>query len=402
MTKPEIAILVSSFERPRHVRRVLASIAAQRGVAGALEVVVTDDGSRDDTARLVRQFAASASFPVRFVTHPHDGFHISRCRNEGVAASTAPYLLFLDGDCVIPPDHIRTHLDRRENGYCLAGYPIHLNEAIAEQITEQHIRDGSYLQQVATFKKLKMKWRHLRAVMYSLLRDPKRPKLLGGNLGIARADYERVNGYDENFRGWGCEDDDLRMRLRAAGVGVKSIAWWTHTYHLWHPKTPTAPRAWRDGANVDYLQRPLRLTRCLAGIVKRRLQDLNVRLVGQAPAADDVNRALPLWCRVAMQTSGGNREAPEIELAFCSTGSFSRTADCRVLIVPAHQRPFPPLAGRADLIFCQDAVPPSAQRCHPLRDFDRVLQQQLGLQPVATQPRLRQLPAERLALPVAA
>src|SRR3954470_19555788 len=101
MPQPEITILVSTFERPRHVRRVLASIAAQRGVAGALEVVVTDDGSRDDTARLVRQFAASASFPVRFVTHPHDGFHISRCRNEGVAASTAPYLLFLDGDCVI-------------------------------------------------------------------------------------------------------------------------------------------------------------------------------------------------------------------------------------------------------------------------------------------------------------
>src|SRR5947207_12506473 len=109
MTRPEIAVLVSSFERPRHISRVLASIAAQRGVGGAIEVVVTDDGSRDETPRLVRQFAASVNFPVRFVMHPHEGFHIARCRNEGVAASTAPYLLFLDGDCIIPPDHFRAH-----------------------------------------------------------------------------------------------------------------------------------------------------------------------------------------------------------------------------------------------------------------------------------------------------
>ena len=38
-----------------------------------------------------------------------------------------------------------------------------------------------------------------------------------------RADYERVNGYDENFVGWGCEDDDLRLRLRHAGVRIESI-----------------------------------------------------------------------------------------------------------------------------------------------------------------------------------
>src|SRR6266481_4643090 len=105
MAHSEIALLVSTFQRPAHLRRVLKSIAAQRGVSGALEVVVSDDGSQDDTHEIVRQFAEAASFPVHLTTHPHDGFQLARIRNEGAAASTAPYLLFLDGDCVLPPDH---------------------------------------------------------------------------------------------------------------------------------------------------------------------------------------------------------------------------------------------------------------------------------------------------------
>ena len=34
---------------------------------------------------------------------------------------------------------------------------------------------------------------------------------------------EDINGYDEEFQGWGCEDDDLRLRLRKAGKKIRSI-----------------------------------------------------------------------------------------------------------------------------------------------------------------------------------
>ena len=64
-----------------------------------------------------------------------------------------------------------------------------------------------------------------------------------------------MNGYDENFEGWGCEDDDLRLRLRRAGVRIESILSRTHTYHLWHPTDATYPQSWRDGRNVAYLKR---------------------------------------------------------------------------------------------------------------------------------------------------
>jgi len=380
MPHPEIAVLVSSFERPAHIRRVLASIAAQRGVIGAFEVIVTDDGSRDETPRLVRHFASSANFPVRFITHPHDGFHIARCRNEGVQASAAPYLLFLDGDCMIPPDHLRAHLDCRREGYALAGYPIYLNQSISDLITPQQAKSGDYLRHVSTLDKLEMRWRHLRAQLYTLANSPTRPKLLGGNLGIARADYQRINGYDENFRGWGCEDDDLRMRLVASGIRVASIAWWTHTYHLWHPKTPSAPQTWRDGANVEYLHRPLRLARCLAGLTKRRLQDLRIHLAGRSPKPEFLNHTLPLWCRVALASRRHNNEAPDLELAFADhADSFSGRCDCRLLIVPRGTNPTRQLLRSASLVFSDHTLPAApSNRTYNLNSLDSTLQSHLG------------------------
>jgi len=117
----DIAIIVSTYERPQHLARCLESIAVQQGVDGRFEVVVTDDGSRDETLGLVAAAARRSDFPLTFTTHDHAGFQLARCRNEGTAASTAPYLLFTDGDCLLPRDHVWIHLDERRRGWITGG-----------------------------------------------------------------------------------------------------------------------------------------------------------------------------------------------------------------------------------------------------------------------------------------
>ena len=47
----DIALLVSTYERPGHLPRALESIARQQGVDGRFEVVVTDDGSTGNSRR---------------------------------------------------------------------------------------------------------------------------------------------------------------------------------------------------------------------------------------------------------------------------------------------------------------------------------------------------------------
>src|SRR5262249_14161034 len=147
------------------------------------------------------------------------------------------------------------------------------------------------------------------------------------NVGIWRADYERVNGYDENFQGWGCEDDDLRYRLRKVGVQIESILRWTCTYHLWHETDVTQPGSWKQGANVSYLLRKGRLPGCRSGLVKRSLDDLAIRVVGR-PASPQLAQQL-LHGRFASEP----KSRAEVEILFLpGRGRFSGRADCNVLV----------------------------------------------------------------------
>lgn len=368
MSQPEIALLMSTFERPRHLRLALESIARQVGVLNRMELVVTDDGSSDETPAIVRDYAAAANFPVQFTTHPRSTFQLARCRNEGVRASRAPYILFLDGDCILPPDHVSLHLARRKPGTVMAGDCCRLDEATSAHITSEVVARGEFAgwggaSELARLKKLDRASR-----FYNLIRHPTKPKLIGNNVGIWRADFERVNGYDENYQGWGCEDDDLRYRLRRAGVRIESILRWTHTLHLWHPNDRTMPAHWKEGANVQYFQRRGRLTRCRNGLEKRPVADLRVQVVGRPDRPERAGEFLR--DRFASSTA-----APEIEILFRpGEGRFSGHADCNMLVALEPYRALSREAQAADVLVAAD-VPNLAD--HPrhfrLHEFEQAL-----------------------------
>src|SRR5262249_23663687 len=144
-------------------------------------------------------------------------------------------------------------------------------------------------------------------------------------------DFERVNGFDENFRGWGCEDDDFGRRLRAAGVRPVSILNHTCLYHLWHPPAPTRPDSWQKGVNVAYLQRPLPLTRCLNGLTKRSAHDVRVRLADEVVAGSQLHALLKAHGWIIEPS---RKTKTDLELR-CTPGRghFTSRTDCRVCAV---------------------------------------------------------------------
>lgn len=378
MSVPKAAILVSTYQRPHHLRRALAAIAQQDGLEQGLEVIVSDDGSQDETPQVVERFAANVDFPVRFTTHPHDGFHLARCRNEGAAASRAPFLLFLDGDCLIPPDHLARCLRRSRRGVVTGGYCCYLDRATSERVTEESIRFRRYLGDVPRRGRLRLMHMDLKARWYNLIRHPTKPKLFGGNIGIWREDFERVNGYDESYRGWGCEDDDLRLRLRRAGVRLKPLAGGPRTVHLWHPPGASTPPTWRQGPNVDYFARKFRLSRCINGLRKRDAGEVSVRVV-----ADTAQMARA----AALLESFGLRldpvAPPEVEILFLpGNGRFSGRADCNILVVLEDSPSAARLARRAHLVVARRAYPGVPPSCRFGPDqLDRAFRAALGQLP---------------------
>ena len=62
--------------------------------------------------------------------------------------------------------------------------------------------------------------------------------VLGCNMAFWKEDLLKVNGYNEEFTGWGKEDNDISIRLMNAGVKLRFLKFGGIVYHLHHNERP--------------------------------------------------------------------------------------------------------------------------------------------------------------------
>ncbi|MGH9107095.1 MAG: glycosyltransferase family 2 protein, partial [Acidimicrobiales bacterium] len=109
-----MAVTVPSFRRPHFLQRALQSVQAQRGARPA-RVVVVDDGSRDGTAGLARDFGAE-------VIEKPQNEGLSRARQDALAATEGvEWLALLDDDDQWLPHHLATVWAHRGDHVIVAG-----------------------------------------------------------------------------------------------------------------------------------------------------------------------------------------------------------------------------------------------------------------------------------------
>lgn len=235
-----ISVVVTTYNRSDALLAVLAGLARQtdRG----FEVVVADDGSRQEQQRLLLDADVARALGVTHVWHPDVGFTASRVRNRGVAAARGDYIVLLDGDCVPEVDFIARHRALAGAGFFVNGSRVLLSPALTQRVIAQ----GESLSARSAGYWLGRRLRGDASKLTHLLRLPDGPwrvqrdfswkGIRSCNMGVWRADYERVDGFDESFVGWGHEDADFVLRLHHAGVARKNGFCATEVFHLWHPE----------------------------------------------------------------------------------------------------------------------------------------------------------------------
>lgn len=240
---PAASLMVSTHEQPRQLHLVLTGLSRQS--LRDFEIWVCDDGSGPETRAVVEDFRRRGPMQVTHVWQPHDGFRKSRILNQGIRDSTAPLVVFLDGDCVPHQDFIRDHVREWEAGTYLTGRRVELGRDFSAALTPDDVargrldRPGLGLWWSALAGGTR--WVHRSVRLSSLpvrrLLGRRAPRgLMGSNWSVARADLITVNGYDEAFEGYGYEDVELEVRLRRAGLRPKPLRWLGLQFHLWHEK----------------------------------------------------------------------------------------------------------------------------------------------------------------------
>jgi len=182
-----------------------------RNSDGVVEIRVVDNDSHDATLEIVQRHAV-ADQRLRFIANPDNpGFSVA-C-NQGAAASAAPWLAFVNPDCLVEADTLSRMRDIAEDQQpALVGADLVDEHGVGDSATRRRDPDFASMLRSPSASRL------------GIDMDPAQPlqtvdATSGALMLLPRWLFARVDGFDEGYR-LHAEDLDLCRRIRAIGARV--------------------------------------------------------------------------------------------------------------------------------------------------------------------------------------
>jgi len=202
----DITIIICTRNRAASLLRALSSVAAAaQSHGGAVDLLIVDNGSTDDTRAVIAEWAATAPLPVQVIDQPRRG--LAAARNAGIVAATGRLLAFTDDDCALAASYIDDLLCRYrgDTSPVIRGGRVELGDP----------EDMPY-----TIKVSDQPGRMTADTHPGLL-------ILGCNMVIPRAVTQTIGCFDERFgagaRFHASEETDYIYRAYRAGIAVEYV-----------------------------------------------------------------------------------------------------------------------------------------------------------------------------------
>jgi len=195
------------------------------------EVIVADDGSSVETRKLINEWQLRLNCVLIHVWQADVGFRAARARNLAVNKASGEHLIFVDGDCLLPPNFIENHRRLTRPGSLISGGRVLLTGDQTDALLGSRVE--SYSKVFTGLKHLNLWWfpfRNRIRLSWKAVRTC--------NISIRRQDVLAVEGFDEAYTGWGKEDSDLVVRLEKFGVKMVSGRFAVCVSHLFHKEQP--------------------------------------------------------------------------------------------------------------------------------------------------------------------
>ena len=120
MSQPIVSIIIASYNCAAYIAETISSVLAQS--LKDIEIIVVDDGSSDDTPKIVNSFGA----PVRLLTQPNAGVCVAR--NRGIREARGQFICLMDHDDYWFPDklahQVRMLKDHPEVGVVYSAFTL--------------------------------------------------------------------------------------------------------------------------------------------------------------------------------------------------------------------------------------------------------------------------------------
>ena len=223
-----LSLIITTYNRPESLELVLRSIECQ--TITPEEVIIADDGSTPETKALVSRFQQDSELNIIYSWQEDKGFRAAKSRNKAIAKSKADYIILIDGDMILHPRFIEDHIGDAKSGYFVQGSRVLLTQNKTKRVLDQQKINFSFF----SIGLLNRQNALYSSFLSSLMSRDK--NFLGGikscNMAFFKEDCINVNGFNNDFNGWGREDSEFIVRLFNNGIRRKSLHFNAIQYHL--------------------------------------------------------------------------------------------------------------------------------------------------------------------------
>jgi len=228
-----VSVITTTYNSPLFLKKVLDGFLFQKEAPH--ELIIADDGSETDTAQVIKSFSEIAPFPVLHVWQEHKGFRAARIRNKALKQSSGDYIILLDGDCVVNNSFISDHMYLSEEGCFIQGKRILVKKNASVDFTTAHANSFASLVKLALTGKISNIHHLIHLPFLPPVKNRSLNNIKSCNMSFFMKDLLAVNGFNEDFVGWGNEDSELVCRFFKYGLTKKVHHFMSLCFHLWHP-----------------------------------------------------------------------------------------------------------------------------------------------------------------------
>ena len=232
-----VSVIMATCNKATYLDLTLATLEHQVFPADLWELIIMDDASADATPQVLSLYQERGRLPLVCRRSPKNRGRAG-ARNDALELARGHVVIFLDDDRLTGPDFLLQHTLRHRGDPCVIygntnqridthRCPPITREGVTRLKTLQpcvslYMDSGTYLGTAEAFGRRGLGWVFLTA----------------GNSSVLRERVESVGGFDEEFRGWGFEDNDLALRLQESGLPLRFEPT-LPTWHQVHPVDPT-------------------------------------------------------------------------------------------------------------------------------------------------------------------
>ena len=229
----KVSLIITTYNSSDFLEIVLKSIFYQTYKPD--EIIIADDGSKKEEVNKNKNNLEKLNLPYKYIWQKDNGFRAALIRNKAVLASKGDYIIGIDGDMILHPAFIEDHIKNAKKNHYIQGGRVLITQNKTKQILQTKKTNISFFS-----KGIKNRKNAIHSYILSKMFSKVKNTLKGVktcNFSMFKEDILKINGFNNEFIGWGREDSEFLARFLNNGGKRFNLKFNAIAFHLYHKES---------------------------------------------------------------------------------------------------------------------------------------------------------------------